>query len=81
MAQHVHVHSEAPDFFAACYQRIRAAVHEQCRCRECGEHCTFTANLCETCGTQDPVPLAHLLGACCWSASVPWSWRSAVWIL
>ena len=57
MTQHVHVHSEEPDFLAACYQRIRAAVHEQCRCRECGDYCTLTATLCETCGTQDPVRL------------------------
>lgn len=57
MTQHVHVHTEDADFFAACYQRICTAVHEQCRCRECGEHCNFMANLCETCGTQDPVRL------------------------
>ena len=65
MAQHVHAHSQEQDFLAVCYQRIRAAVHERCRCRECGEQCALTANLCETCGTQDPVrlPIAWGLAA------------------
>jgi hypothetical protein len=57
MSQHVHVHGQTPDFFVTVYQRMRSWVHEHCRCRECGEYCSFVASVCETCGTQDPVRL------------------------
>ncbi len=55
MAQHVH--GQSPDFLVTCYQRMRSLAHEQCRCRECGEYCSLTASLCETCGIQDPIRL------------------------
>lgn len=45
------------DFVLSCYQRVRAAWHERSRCRECGTRCSCFANVCETCGTQDPVRL------------------------
>ncbi len=57
MTQHVQVHPGDRDFFVACYQRLHTAIREQCRCRGCGTYCSLTANLCDTCGTQDPVRL------------------------
>jgi hypothetical protein len=75
MTQHIHVHSENPDFFVGCYQRLRTVAHERCRCRECGDYCPLTASVCETCGTQDPVRLPiswgiAFLGICAVSMAI-----------
>lgn len=50
-------HEEHPDFLIDCGRRLRAAVREHCRCRECGERCRAFATVCDTCGTQDPIRL------------------------
>ena len=62
MTQHAHAHGESSDFFVTCYQYIRSAAHEKCRCRECGDYCSLTASVCETCGTQDPVQVPIFWG-------------------
>lgn len=46
-----------PDFFVVCYRRVRMAWQGRCGCRECGSKCSFLSNVCETCGTQDPIRL------------------------
>ncbi len=48
---------ESPDFLVNCYQSARAIAREQCRCRQCGIHCSPFCSMCEICGTQDPVRL------------------------
>lgn len=57
MAADITRFGKEPDFFLACYRRIRAAWQDRCCCRECGTHCSFFTNVCETCGTQDPIRL------------------------
>jgi len=55
MTQHAHVHGESSDFLVNCFQRVRLVLSAMCRCRECGDQCSFTTSVCQTCGMQDPV--------------------------
>jgi hypothetical protein len=57
MATEITRFGKEPDFFVDCYRRVRMACQELCRCRECRARCSVFANVCETCGTQDPVRL------------------------
>ncbi|MCU0959818.1 MAG: hypothetical protein MUF48_06905 [Pirellulaceae bacterium] len=72
MSTSARTHGEDTDFLVDCGRRIRAAVREHCRCRECGERCHVFATVCETCGTQDPIrlPITWALWAVGISAAV-----------
>ncbi len=67
MHQKTHAHDQDTDFVVQCIRRFRAVVDQQCRCRGCHTHCSMWSNICETCGTQDPVQL-------------PWKWAVLVGI-
>ena len=56
---------EDHDFFVVCFRRLRTFLQERCCCRECGAPSSLFANVCETCGTQDPIrlPLAWAIFA------------------
>ena len=57
MTRHVETFGESPDFLVACYHRVRSLLRDYGSCRQCGSHCSAFANVCNTCGTQDPIRL------------------------
>jgi hypothetical protein len=72
MSTSARAHGENTDFFVDCCRRIRSAIREHCRCRECSDRCHVFATVCQTCGTQDPIrlPIAWALWAVGISAAV-----------
>ncbi|MHB8971357.1 MAG: hypothetical protein ACYC3X_18650 [Pirellulaceae bacterium] len=57
MSQNFHAFDESPDFFVSCYHYVRSRLQDYGNCRQCGSHCALLANVCDTCGTQDPIRL------------------------
>ena len=78
MSSNFHALDESPDFFVSCYRRVRSLVQDYGSCRQCGTHCSLLANVCDTCGTQDPIRLpmtwALLAVGTCGAVLVLWVW-------
>ncbi len=55
---------ENRDFLVTCIQKVRSIIQHRCRCRQCGEQCSWTDDICQVCGTQDPIRLPMKWLAC-----------------
>jgi hypothetical protein len=60
---------DTQDFVKCCWEglhsRIRSHTQTLLKCRACGSQCTWFCDMCENCGTKDPVmlPLKYLWAA------------------